>query len=147
MSGTGLSVTVRVEGGWQTVAAFRRLPHDADQALRDASARIAFALAGRIQAAARSEGRQAALLAGTVRVRRDRLPTVVAGGSARVGSRGTPAWHLLFGSEFGSDTYRQFRPSADSYWFFRTVSAEQDLMGRQWREAADEVLDAFTAGG
>jgi hypothetical protein len=143
--GTGLTVTVRVDGARETLAALRRLPRQADQELRDASMRIAQLLASRIQAAARGDSRQSALIAPTVRIRRELLPTVVAGGAVRVGRRRKPAYKILFGSEFGSNRLPQFRPhlGRGSYWFFRTVEDNETAMGRQWRQAADAVVRSF----
>lgn len=145
----GLVVTLRIEGARETLRAFKSLPKEADAALRDASQRIAQTLAGRIKTAARSEGRQAALLASTVKARRDRLPAVVAGGVKRVGRNRKPAYKLLFGSEFGSNRLKQFKPhlGRGSYWFFRTVEDGQSDLSRQWSKAADEVARAFVRDG
>lgn len=163
MAGKGLTVTVRIDGAWRTLAAFRRLPEEADTQLRDASQRIAEALAPRVKAAAVAEGRQAALMAGTVTVRRDRLPMIQAGGTRRVGRHRRPAYTLLFGSEFGAnrrfgwyakDRYRssagrQFRPhqGAHSYWFFSTVADNEELVDREWNKAADEIGESFARDG
>ena len=52
---------------------------------------------------------------------------------------------VLFGSEFGAKQYPQFRPhrGASSYWFFQTVERNQDEIGQQWREMADEIIDRW----
>lgn len=145
MPSKGLVLTLRVDGVWQTLAAFRRLPKEANNALRDASERIAQTMASRVRSAAEAEGRQAALMARTVKVRRDRVPVVQAGGATRVGRRRKPAYKLLFGSEFGSNRLRQFKPHVGrgSYWFFRSIEDHQDEMARQWNRAADDIARSF----
>lgn len=163
MAGSGLVVRLRISGVRETLALLNLLPKEANSELREASQRIARILEGRIRAAATTEGRQAAAVAKTVKARRDRLPTVVAGGARRVGRRRAPAWALLFGSEFGmnqrsgwyarpryaEETARQYKPhrGRNSYWFFTTVDEEQAEMVRQWRRAADAVVDRWTRAG
>lgn len=148
MAGNTLVIRVHVDGVHETLAAYRRLPAEANAQLRDASGRIATLLASRIRAAAAADSPQSALMAPTVAVRRDRVPAVVAGGNARVGSRRTPAWKILFGSEFGSTVWPQFRPhrGSNSYWFYATVHREQAVIAAQWRRAADAIADSFDRG-
>lgn len=163
MAGKGIVVTVRIDGARETLAAFRRLPKEADEQLRDASQRIAEALQGPVKAAAIAEGGQAAAVAGTVKAVRGQMPMIQAGGSSRVGRHGSPAYGLLFGSEFGakrrfgwyaasryrSSAGRQYKPhqGAHSYWFFRAVDDNDDLVATQWRKAADDIVRSFAAGG
>lgn len=163
MAGKGIVVTVHIDGAWETLAAFRRLPAEADTQLRDASQRIAEALVPQVQAAARAQGGQAALMAGTVTARSDRLPMIQAGGSRRVGRNHAPAYGLLFGSEFGakgrfgwysraryrSSVGRQFNAhrGAASYWFFRTVENSEQRIDAEWNEAAQRIIESFTEGG
>lgn len=151
--GDGLNIRLRIEGVRETLAAFRRLPPDATRELRSASLRIAETLAGRVRAAGASDGPHSALVAPTVRAVRDRVPAITAGGSKTVGrqsrrSRGqgpTKASDLLFGSEFGATHLKQFRPhvGAGSYWFFRTVEANQGEAVREWEQAADEIVNLW----
>lgn len=101
MARQAFTVNIHVEGGRQTLAAFRRLPKQASSELRDATLKLSASLARKVEAAARSEGGQAALMALTVKALRDRVLALSAGGSKRVGSRRVPAWKLLFASEFG----------------------------------------------
>lgn len=144
-----LTVRIHITGVRETLAAFRRLPKEASAELRERTLALSQALANRIQAEARSEGRQAALLAPTVKANRDRVPSITAGGTKRVGSRRKPAWKLLFGSEFGSDRYGQFKPhlGRGSYWLFRTVEAEETEIGRAWLAVADAIVCSFTRDG
>ncbi|MFI6759361.1 hypothetical protein ACIBF5_09495 [Micromonospora sp. NPDC050417] len=149
MARNSMTVTVRIDGARQVLQAFRGLPREADQALRDASGKLAATLAVRVQGAARSDSRQAALMGPTVRVVRDRLPAIVIGGSTRVGRKRKPAYKILFGSEFGSNRLKQFRPhlGSHSYWALRTISENEKTMSAEWNRAADRVVRAFGSGG
>lgn len=148
MARNSLTVNVQIEGVRETLAAFRKLPKDASAELRERSLKLAELLADRARAAGRASDAQSAIVASTVKPMRDRVPVVQAGGSARIGRHGTPAWKILFGSEFGS-SLPQFRPHRGraGYWFFPTVEAEASTIDREWNTAADEVVRKFTAGG
>ena len=108
--------------------------------LRDAAGRGATALVSELHAAAAASATpQARIVVETVRVRRDRLISVAVGGAKRVGSRGTAAGAILWGSEHGG---RNFAAEAGgSYWIapaaesFRTGHAE-----RVYLEAVTAIL-------
>lgn len=143
---TGLTVQVRIDGLRQVLAALNQLPKDADVEIRAAAKALADSLALEAQQAGRLEGRQAALVATTVKAGRDRVPVITAGGPKRLGRNRAPAYKLLFGSEFGSNYYRQFgKPhlSGGSYWFFETVDAEQAQISKAWLDAADAIVEKF----
>jgi hypothetical protein len=158
-----LVMTLRVAGVRQTLKAFDELPKDANQELRDRSLTIAAVVVERSAAAALAHSRQTALVAPTVRAQRDRVPTVIAGGSRRVGRRRRPASELLYAGEFGQNQRsgwysarrysesagRQWQPhlGRHSYWFFRTAEANQDYIEREWYAGVDEVLGRWAAGG
>lgn len=146
-----LTVTVHIDGLRETLAAMNRLPKDANAALRAKSLHLSRLLATRAAAAARAEGRQGPLVATTVRPKLDRVPTVIAGGtSPRLGRGRARPDQLLFGTEFGSDRYKQFgkrHVGRGSYWFFRTIEAESPATARAWAEAADEIVRRFSQGG
>lgn len=137
-------IEIEILGAREILRAFRELPAEASDQLREQSGQIARKLADDIEAAARSEGRQAALMAATVKVRRDRVPVVQAGGAKRVGRNRVPASDLLYASEFGSNL-RQFRPhlKGDSYWFYDTVERQDSEIYAAWLEAVDAILNAF----
>jgi hypothetical protein len=156
-----LTVKVRVTGVRETLAAFRRLPKDASNELRDAAGQIAQVLV----AAAKSNSHidpQSAAVGTTVKVARDRVPAVTAGGSKRVTSSGAKAWQLLFGSEFGANGRygwygaskyadspgRQFSPHQGQRgrWFFPAVEDRQAQIAAQWRQAADNIVRKFGEG-
>lgn len=145
MAKTGLTVQVKISGLAPTLRALSALPKDAQNELRDASLALSRKLAASAAAAGRAEGRQAALVASTVKARRDRVPTIEAGGTSRLGRNRKPAYKLLFGSEFGSNFYLQFgKPHVSgSYWFLDTVDREQATIAAEWQAAADRVLSEF----
>lgn len=143
---TGLTVTISATGIRPTLAAIAKLPKDAQNELRAAALELSQELAASAQAAGRAEGSQAALVASTVKARRDRVPVVDAGGTTRLGRNRKPAYKLLFGSEFGSNFYEQFgKPhiGSGSYWFFDTVEREQARITARWQEAADRTIRRF----
>jgi hypothetical protein len=142
---TGLTVQVRISGVRETIAALSRLPKDANDEIRAAAQELAKKLATAAQLAGRTEGRQAALVATTVKAARDRVPVITAGGTKRLGRNREPAYKLLFGSEFGANYYRQYKPhlGPDSYWFFQTVEEEQATIAAEWLEAADAIIEKF----
>lgn len=135
-----ITVTVRITNLRPTLAAFRDLPKDADREMRAASLSIAGFVAVELKMAARGNG-QSALMVPTIRAVKDRVPTVQAGGLRRVGRNRVPAYKVLFGSEFGSHSLKQYRAfNAGGYWFFVTVDENRGYIDREYNEAADEVL-------
>lgn len=145
MAKSGLTMTIHIDGIRETLAALRKLPKDASDELRVAALEISKEIAAAAAASGRREGSQAALVATTVKARRDRVPVVAAGGTRRLGRNRKPAYKLLFGSEFGADRYEQFRPhiGRGSYWFFRTIEDEQVEIAARWLEAADRIIAKF----
>lgn len=144
-----LLVTIKIDGIREMLAALNKLPKDANNELRAAALEISRELSAAARESGASEGRQAAIVAVTVKARRDRVPTVVAGGPKRIGRNRQPAYKLLFGSEFGASQYEQYRPhlGRGSYWFFRTVEDNEVEIARKWLDAADEIIRKFSAGG
>lgn len=157
-----LTVNVAIDGVRETLAAFRSLPKEANNQLRERSKALAELIATRAKAAGQAEGAQAALVARTVKARRDRVPVVQAGGTRKLGRYKVPAYALLFGSEFGmnqrsgwyaSQRYRrsdgyQYHPHTgqEGAWFFPTVEASAPEISREWNAAADEIVRAFAGG-
>src|SRR5690606_12271278 len=145
-------LSVRLDGAYETLAKFRSLPKDASKELRERSLKLASVLADRIKAAAESDvSPQAKLWAPTVRPVRDRTPSILIGGTRKVGRRGAPVWGILFGSEFGSNQYRQFgkphhgqEPLGPAC---GVAHRESDDIAREGRAAAGEIGAKLTAGG
>jgi len=149
----GITVRVKITGGREMIAAFRRLPKDATRELKDANLRISSSLAGKIRGAAYAAPRQGPAVAPSVRAVRGAVPSVQAGGPKHAGhqrrrSRGqgpTKAADLVFGANFGGTRLTQFPPhnggaGADDYFFFKTVEREMPAVEREWIDAADRVL-------
>lgn len=148
MGNKGLTVSVSVYGVRETVAAFDKLPKVARKEIADANYEIAASFVPRLRFAAVTLGGQGPLLGPTATAVRDRrVPVISVGGDRPVGSRRRPAYKLLFGFEFGSDRYRQFRRhlgGGGSYWLFKTVFENQDEMMRKWTKAADRIIDKWS---
>lgn len=152
-----LRVRVRIEGIREVIAAFDRLPDEAQNIVRDRSLELAQSLVGPVQATAAGQGRQAARAATSVQAKRDRVPVLTAGSRG-----GALAKALLFGSEFGAtrhfgwyakgryynSTGKQFPPhqGAGSYWFFRTVDQESGRIEKAYLDMAQEMCDAWGRG-
>lgn len=146
-----LIINVEIEGLQATLRAFRELPKNASDELRDEAGEIAASMAGWIRDAANADSRQSALVANTVKVLRDRVPVVSIGGASRVGT-GTgrkkgKAYEILFGANFGSRTYRQFRPWAgkgNDYFVFTQIEAHEREIESRYLDAADRVITKWS---
>lgn len=148
MAKKALTVSVSVYGVRETVAAFEKLPRVARKEIAEANYKIAASFVPRLTFAAASLGGQGPLLGPTVRAIHDRrVPVLSAGGDRAVGRNRRPAYKLLFGFEFGSGRYHQFRRhlgGGGSYWLFRTVFENQDEMMRKWFKATDRIIDEWS---
>lgn len=149
MAKQSLTMSMRIDGLKETLQAFNKLGKDANKELREAAFELSQTLATRVQSAANSAGPQAALLASTVKARRDRAPFIEVGGTKRVGSNKVPAFKVLFGSEFGSNNLKQFKPHRGrmGYWAFPTVEANASEISAAWTKVADKLIDDFSQGG
>jgi hypothetical protein len=138
--------TLTISGLQETLRALNKLPKDASNELRAAALELSKKLASAAATAGFAEGSQAALVATTVKAARDRVPVVTAGGTKRLGRNRKPAYKLVFGSEFGSDYYPQFKPhlGRGSYWFYQTIEDNQVEIAAEWMEAADEIIRKFS---
>lgn len=148
MAKGSLTVTVRIDGLNETLRALSKLPKDANNEIRKASLELSRQLATKAKESGISEGRQAALVASTVKARRDRVPVIAAGGMKKLGRNREPAYKLLFGSEFGASRLKQYKPhlGKGSYWFFKTVEDNQKEIADAWNDAADRVIREFGGG-
>jgi len=149
-----LRIVIRIDGADEVLRAFRKLPKDASNELRDGTLEVSRELANRIRAAGTAFSRQAARAAGTVKAVRDRVPAVQASNTGR--ARG-----FLFASEFGMNRktgwYRkrryfdsagyQFTPHSGggSNWFFVTAEDNQEWMAGRWFGVADRVVEKWSA--
>lgn len=148
MAQEALRLRIRIDGAREILRGFRRLPPDASRQLRERTLILSETLAARVRAAASSDSPQSALVASTVKARKDRVPSIQAGSSKKVGRNRKPAHKILFGSEFGSNVLKQFRPhrGASSYWFYKTVEESEAEIAENWRQLAAEVAANFAPG-
>ena len=128
--------------------AFNTYGKEANKELRNASRKIAQDTVTQSTALGESIGRQAGLVATTLRTRSDRVPSLVVGGSKRVGSRGKPAGAFLFGAEFGggrSPRTRQFLPhrGTTGYFLFPTLRARGHKDTMLYLKALDDLGDKW----
>jgi hypothetical protein len=145
-------IRIEIEGAGQTLRALNALGKDANKAARDSSVKIAELMAGYIRTAGQIRpDKRDKYLASTVRVNRDRLPSVSIGGRAnpKVSGGGTPA-NLVYGMEFGASkpanawrfparTPRLGRGNA-GYWIYPTARRIQPEIVGLWYAAIDTIL-------
>jgi hypothetical protein len=148
----GITVRLKIDGARQTLAAFRRLPKEASKELRDANQTISEDLRDKIRAAAAGSDKQSALMVPTIKSRRDRVPSIEAGGTRRVGRARVPAFKLVYGSNFGATYLHQFRKhnggaGSEDYWFFTTVEHNEARLVKEWTDAADRILNDWGSRG
>lgn len=131
----------------------RMLPKAAQAELRDASVAIADDVSAEAAGRARSLVGVAGLVASSLKARRDRVPKIVMGGSKRLpadgrsrsGSRQTVG-DVIWGAEFGSDRFRQFRPWRGNkgnagYFLWPTVRDQSDEIIDRYGEALMDAVD------
>jgi hypothetical protein len=148
----GITVRLKITGAHQTLAAFRRLPKEASKELRDANQSISEELRDLIRSAAAGSDKQSALMVPTIKSRRDRVPSIEAGGTRKVGRHKVPAYKLVYGSNFGATYLHQFRKhnggaGSEDYWFFTTVEHNEARLVEQWTQAADRILNDWGSRG
>jgi hypothetical protein len=111
----------------------KALRTNASAELRDAAGTTAERGVAALQSGARGTP-QASIVAGSAKVKRDRVPAISIGGARRVGRRGTPAGDLVWGSEKGGRNFAAgINPSG--YWIEPTIRRFQD----------GEAADAYRA--
>lgn len=151
MAKRSVTNTVEYDGLTETVAAFRKLPKEAKKRIKDAAASITKKLEPKARAAAASDfSPQSSLAVSTIKAQGGSEPVIKAGGSRRVGSRRTPVYKVLFGSEFGSNRYPQFgraHTGQSGNWFFPVVEQNSRTIADEWGNAADDIVRDFTQGG
>lgn len=137
---TSITVTIRITGIREVIRATNKWPDDAKQEIRAASMSIAGVVGAKIREAATGFNAQAALIAPSVRVMKGTTPIIQAGGARRIGRNRVPTYKVLFGSEFGATSLKQYKAfNADGYWFFNTVRANMGYIEREYLDAIDEV--------
>lgn len=147
-----IAFAITMPGIKPLLRALSQLPKEAQGEIRTAAGRIAGREAEKIRAAAAIESSQAALVADSVRTRRDRVPVILAGGRTKVTTsdgRRIAAGDVFFGAEFGGrgrDTTRQFpaHRGREGYWFFPTLRDDEDDMMSEWLTVVDEIASEWS---
>jgi hypothetical protein len=148
-------MNVKVEGLDETLRAFNAYGKDANRELRQAAGVHADRIVGMLNTAAANAGKGAALSAGSVKRKSDRVPAIAAGGSRRVktstGNKVT-AGDVFFGFEFGGGarpTTKQFPPwlGRTGYWFWPLIRREMPALRRAYLQTLDELAQKWAAGG
>lgn len=152
MAGKKEILTVRADmtGIRALLAQLNELPKQASQDVRVAAGVIAEKLVPAAKRGAITHGGpQGKLLAPTIKVVRDRVPSLQAGGTKRVGSNKVYAYKVLYGSEFGSTVYKQFHHghTTDGYWFFPLIRTEDPMIEREMSTAIEAIIARFNSEG
>ena len=145
-------IRIEIEGAGETLRALNQLDKDANNAARDSAVKIAEVMAGYIRTAGQIRpDKRDRNLASTVRVNRDRLPSVSIGGRAnpKVSGGGTPG-NLIFGMEFGAykpanawrfpPRTRPLNRGNAGYWIYPTARRIQPEIVGLWYAAMDTIL-------
>lgn len=163
-------VTVRLELNQEDyrtlMAAFRKMPKEAQDELRVTTKRMTGVLAFKIQQAATyaPNPHQARIVARSIKANKDRFPSITVGGARRapVSRRATPNnpkptyGELLFGTEFGAkkpgpNTFpsggRKFPPTSGryksgsrGYFIFPTLRKNQETIRRDYLATVEKIL-------
>lgn len=151
MAKNRVSESVTLEGADEARKKLRGLDKTANAELRLKARAIVDDVTPELKTAGQGSDRQSALVAGVIRTRSDRFPTIVAGGSKklRTGKDAPRAGQLFFGAEFGGQrrkSTQQFREhkGRTGYWFWPTIRRHEDQIGKRWLEAVDEVVEEAT---
>jgi hypothetical protein len=149
-----MKMSVKVEGLDETLRAFNAYGKDANRELRQAAGVHVDRIIGMLNTAAANAGKGAALSAGSVKRKSDRVPALTAGGSRKVKSSTgkVTAGDVFFGYEFGGGarpTTQQFPPwlGRTGYWFWPLLRREMPALRRAYLKTLDELATKWAAGG
>lgn len=150
-------LTVEVDGLAPALKAFSAYGKEAQGELRDAAQREVNKIAPILVSAMRADSKQSAMVAQTIKAKRDRVPVIKAAGATRVGgrkgARRPSAGDVFFGAEFGGQgrrTTQQFRPhrGTEGYAFYPTLRRHiPDLIDGYIRELERLAHEWATHGG
>lgn len=133
-----------IRGLNQLLKVLNQIPKDLQNEIRDASTAIATDLVTGAQAAARTPLQ--VMVAGGLKVKRDRIPIVRAGtGVVRPGTRMND---VFYGAEFGGQrrpTTQQFLPHRGrrGYFLYPTARAHGKRYAAMWAEAVDKAFKSW----
>jgi hypothetical protein len=148
-----VKVNYKIEGLDGTLRAFNQYGRDANRELRQAAGVEADRMVAELVITGQGASAQAALTAGSVKRRSDRVPVIVAGGTRRLRRRSSAtAGDVFFGAEFGGGrrpTTRQFPPwvGRRGYWFWPTIRRHLPDLRRRYIAALDDLAQKWAAGG
>jgi hypothetical protein len=162
-----------IEGVNETLRAYNKLGKEARKATKQEVMKVAERVAQRTAAAGRARGGRDALLAGTAKVRMDRVPIVEYGGKQRAGVSGGATFNqLVYGMEFGSlgmgakatdrasgrpsnrtpgwrfppRTPRKGATGNEGYWIFPTAARMGPEIAELWLTALDKIAQEWGDG-
>ena len=147
-----IRIRARLEGLTEVRRALKRLPANAERALKRRGYQLSYNLVRRQRTAARRHSRQAARAATTVRIDRSAglLPTVSAGPhpllyGSEFGAKRRFGWYAA--ARYGHSEPRQFSPhlGGGSYWFFKAAEDYRGKMTEEFGRAADDVIREWGA--
>jgi len=156
MPTTHTKATIEVAGLNESVRAFSKYGKDANAELRDAAQLEVNKVAPMLVAAMTADGGPSALVATSIVARRDRYPTLKAGGAKAIGGkkrgRRARAGDLFFGAEFGGRgrrTTQQFRPwkGTTGYAFYPTLRRHTGDIVDGYRTALNRLATKWARGG
>jgi hypothetical protein len=136
-------VEAYVDGLNEVLRAFKALPKEASAELRTASMQIAerhMAPAWR-NAALYYAGPWGEVIAGSVKVKRDRVPAVQIGGNRKVLSGGGTATMVRWPSDTGTGR-DSFAPFTQTNWISNVRAYQPDAL-REWGAAVDRIVNKW----
>lgn len=145
-----MSNDVTVKGLRETRRKIRGLPDDLRADVRSSNNRIAAAVGDEARTRFTALGRQGPLVGASLRSRTGDTPTIVLGGTRRVGANKKPVFKLMYGTEFGANYLKQFHaPHTGTVGraLFPTIRARAGYMVAEWNRAVSQALRAAASGG
>jgi hypothetical protein len=139
-----------ISGLNEVLRSFKALPKEAAKELREASVDIADRyMAPSWREAAMSAGPWGLKIAESVKVRRDRLPSVQIGGNKKVFSGGASATMVRYPSDQGRGTARPGRIMPPAFektdWIKEAKRGYADEAIREWAKAVDRIVVKWQA--
>lgn len=133
---------VEVEGLHDFLRMVSKADKELSKELRKAAIAVAKPVATDASRRARGSNKQLSRVASTYKAKSDRIPVVSAGGSSRVvASGGATSGDLVFGSEFGSNNYKQFPPRvASGRAIYPALEAARQLIEEEYVDAVRRVF-------
>ena len=143
MSGgsSGGFVGAEVDGLRELLRTLNKAPRELGRQLRQESKQLAEGVAADARRRASRANRQAAAAAPSIRAVADRVPAIRFGGAKRVTSSGTTkAGDIIFGSDWGSNRFRQFpKPAKDGRVIWPASVAGREEVGEAWLDAIERI--------